>query len=184
MIRTLSPGENVFVTRERPTLNALDITVAWTAGADPTVSDTITACAFACDDSGTVPREDSMVFFNQPVSADGSVALTSSAPGRVTFTMLLPHVTFTRLVVAAYVSEGVGARRTLGQLGRLTVTASESETGHRVIATRDAVPLVRHCGAALLAEAYLRGPDWKFKATPDGFTDGMLALTTAMGVRV
>lgn len=183
MNRTLAAGQNVNLSREHPTLQALDVSVTWAAMGDPTISSALTPCLFACGSQGQVLDDRDVVFFNQPVSAEGTIALTSGSDTRTTFSISLPTVTTDRIILAAYVSEGIGARRSLGQLGRLFVTLNDGPTGQQIISTENLVLAVRTHGAAVLAEVYRRGQEWKFKSVPGGFTAGTPALMLAMGVR-
>ena len=62
------------LTREIPSLTGVVLGIRWGPGSDPALHDNLVAAAMLCGSDGNVRSDQDLVFFNQVVSQDASVA--------------------------------------------------------------------------------------------------------------
>ena len=74
MAAPLVRGANVALTREIPSLTGVVLGIRWGPGSDPALHDNLVAAAMLCGSDGNVRSDQDLVFFNQVVSQDASVA--------------------------------------------------------------------------------------------------------------
>ena len=126
-------GANVALTQEIPNLKGVVLGVRWNAGAEQALSDNLVAATILCNAQSRVPSDEYFVFFNQLTTPDLSVAQLSKALGEdkeqieVDLGGVPPDIE--RIVVALYINDGPGARRTLGQLKECVVRVLDLANG-------------------------------------------------------
>src|SRR4051812_38278980 len=74
----LPRGANVDLLRENPALIGVVIGIGWATDPDPAIEENLTVAAILCGQDGQALSRKHVVFFNQPVSADGSTSLVPS----------------------------------------------------------------------------------------------------------
>jgi tellurium resistance protein TerD len=179
-------GSNVELTREIPGLTGLVIGVHWNAGTETVLEDNLVVATILCRVDGKAISNEHFVFFNQLDEPTMSVAQLTMALGsdseqiEVRLADVPPEVA--RIVVALYINEGIGLRRSLSQLKELQI---------RVLNLADNVELVRSENLAVslngetalsLGEVYRRGPEWKFKVIGEGYGNGVTGLLRDYGL--
>ena len=98
------------------------------------------------------------MFFNQLTSPDMSVAQLSQALGddREQIEVDLGDVPaeIHRIVVALYINDGPGARRTLGQLRECAIRVLDLSNGQELVRSENLAPALRSETAICLGELY------------------------------
>ncbi|GAB2869100.1 VWA domain-containing protein [Nocardioides pacificus] len=155
------------------------VTLTWVArtGVDADLS------AFLCDESGRVRSDADFVFYNQPSGADGAVRhLGKSARGGTT----LDRVALDLGRVPGGVDKVViGASLDGGRFGDLDGLGVEvaADGGDGIPAVRTELEASDET-AMVFAEVYRRGGEWKVRAVGRGWTGGLGAMATDVGVSV
>ena len=169
---TMTPGMAI----DLPTdLRGVAVNVAWSAVG--VVAPEVDVVAFELDDTDRVPSDNEFVFFNQPVSPDGAVALSIDGDREQAITVELGAVPagIARVTVGAAI-EGA----TFGDLGALSVTVDSSAT---TVATAvlDAATSER---SMIIAEIYRRRGAWRLRILGQGYDDDLAACAVRHGVQV
>jgi tellurium resistance protein TerD len=181
-------GANVALTREVPSLSRAVIGVRWNAGGEYVLDENLVMATLLCDSANHVISPEHFVFFNQLTSPDLSVAQTESALGgdkeQVEIDLATVPAQVNRIVVAAYLNEGPGPRRTLGQLRALEVRVVNGADGAELLRSEDLAPGLSSETALTLAEMYRHDGGWKFKVLGQGYAEGVGALARDFGLTV
>ncbi|ODU03678.1 MAG: hypothetical protein ABS81_13375 [Pseudonocardia sp. SCN 72-86] len=150
------------------------VDVAWRAGCDLEVD----VVAFIVDATERVQDDEDFVFYNQPVTPEGAVALSVDGDSEQGLRIDLDLVgeQSTKIVVAA----ALGGDATFGELGAVTIAVDGAEETVAT-ATLDAGTTER---TMLLAEIYRRGDVWRVRAMGQGYDHGLAELATSYGVVV
>ncbi|WP_154675494.1 TerD family protein [Parafrankia elaeagni] len=151
----------------------------WTVAAnwawDSTVEIDLVAFLVGADE--LVSDDDDVVFFNQPRTDDGAATLSVDGPSEQAIALdlaVLPSSVH-RVVVAA----ALGAGRTFGEIGPVSVMARTPDGQPWLTATLDAATTER---TLILAEVYRRNGLWRFRAVGQGHDHGLAALARSYGV--
>ncbi|MEU9914937.1 TerD family protein [Streptomyces sp. NPDC051001] len=132
---------------------------------------------------GKVRSDADFYFYNNPVSADGSVHLLDKTPtedgneDRISFDLTVVAPEVDRVVVAA--SRYGGAH--FGELDDLRVTLSDA-VGESLL--RFTIGDPGQVSAIIFGELYRREGDWKFRAVGQGYDSGLAGLATDFGVDI
>ncbi len=150
----------------------------------------IDGSAFLQTAQGKVRADTDMVFYNQPRSPEGSVALEGDAGaaggGDVqVFALDLPAMPggIEKVSFAVTIHEGQARNQHFGQLSdaRIRVVNAADKTE----IARFGLPLGEAREAAMVfGEVYLRNGEWKFRAVGQGFQGGLKPLAESFGVVV
>ena len=179
-------GANVALTKEIPGLTGLVVGVRFAAGAEQVLLDNLVLATILCDADSRVLSDDHFVFFNQLSSPDLSVSAVEEALGpdteqvEVVLDRVPPAVQ--RIVLVAYLNEGIAGRRTLGQLKDCTVRVLDLANGNELVRSENLAPALGTETAVVLSEVYRHGSDWKFKVIGLGYADGIRAVARDFGV--
>ena len=186
MTPALQRGANVALTQEIPSLTGVVLGVRWNAGAEQALSDNLVAATILCDRNSRAPSERYFVFFNQITSPEESVTRRAELLGddreqiEVDLGDVPPEIF--RIVVALYVNDGPGARRTLGQLRDCSIRVLDLPGGHELVRSENLAPALRSETAILLGELYRHGSGWKFKVIGQGYDNGISGIAADYGV--
>ena len=119
MAPALQRGANVALTQEIPSLTGVVLGVRWNAGAEQALSDNLVAATILCDRNSRAPSERYFVFFNQIASPEESVTRRSQLLGddreQIEVDLADVPAEIARIVVALYINDGPGARRSPGR---------------------------------------------------------------------
>ncbi|QAY70736.1 TerD family protein [Xylanimonas protaetiae] len=186
MTPALARGANVALTRELPDLRQVVVGISWDPRTDPALADNVRLAAVLCGPGGTARGDDDLVFFNQLVSADLSVAVTDDAgPGdieQIEVDLRLVPGGIERAAFVLYLNEGSPKRRTLTQLRSCVVRVLDGETGSTIVRSVDLVNELTTETAVILGELYRHRDDWKFRVVGQGHADGMTGLARQFGL--
>ncbi|MET1080358.1 MAG: TerD family protein [Pseudomonas sp.] len=170
---SLTPGANAAVPS-----GTLSVSVRFAptqvAGADIDVS------AFLLTATGKVRGDQDMIFYGQKASADGSVQLTDTAPGQVSFSLALERLdpSIDKVALTATIYEN---RATFATLNSLSLVVGQ--TGGTLLEAP--IPTQGMAETALiLGEFYRRQGAWKFRSIAQGFAGGLQPLAEHFGVDV
>ncbi|UDY23241.1 TerD family protein [Nocardioides sp. Kera G14] len=181
-------GANVALTREVPSLTGVVIGVRWNAGAETALDRNLVMATLLCDRPHHVPSEEHLVFFNQLTSPDESVSQRETAldgdTEQVEIDLAGVPDDISRIVVAVYVNEGPGPRRTLGQLRSCEVRVLNAADGAELVRSEDLAPALTSETALTLAEMYRHDGGWKFKVLGQGYAGGVSAMARDFGLSV
>lgn len=186
----LSKGQNVSLTELDAELGSITVLLD-TVGGSSSIDADVSVLLVAGNDR--VRSNDDFVFYNQPISAGGSVRLrdkirheSEDENGSLTctdvVTLELDEVPddVQRIVLAASLDAGAGA--TFGDAVQLVL---------RIQRSADAAELIRYeiddCStetALLFGEIYRRAGGWRVRAVGQGYIDGLAGLATDYGVDV
>jgi tellurium resistance protein TerD len=185
MARPMTRGANVALTREIPTLTGVVLGVTL-ASNEPVLNDNLVVATLLCDTRSRVLSAEHMVFFNQLSEPDLSVTQLTRVLGSDTeqVEVDLPEVPadVQRIVVVAYINEGLGLRRTLGQLREAYVRVLDLRDDRELVRSENLAHTLTDETGLVLGELYRHGRDWKFKVIGQGYTDGIAGIAADHGV--
>ena len=185
MARPMIRGANVALTREIPSLTGVVLGVTLTS-AEPLVIDNMVVATLLCDADSRVLSDEHVVFFNQLTAPDMSVQQLERALGsdieqvEVDLHAVPPEVS--RILVVAYINEGIAARRTLGQLREARVRVLDAANDAELVRSEDLAPVLTTETGLVLAELYRHGRDWKFKVIGQGYANGIRGIAADHGI--
>jgi tellurite resistance protein TerA len=135
--------------------------------------------AFLLTDAGKVMNDAGMVFYGQPKSSDGSVAVDAGAKR---FSVDLSRVpsNITRIAIALTIDQGLKRGHRFGQVNSVMLEVTGGGEPLRF------APDVKQMSetALILGEVYQRNGQWKFRAVGQGFNGGLGPLARHFGVDI
>ena len=180
----LARGGNVALTREIPNLRQVVVGIAWDASLDPLLADNLRLAALLCDGDGRARSENDLVFFNQLISSDLSVAITADGRDNEQVEVDLPDVPgdVNRIAFVLYLNEGSPKRRTLSQLRSCVVRVADGGTGATIVRSVDLAPDLTTQTAVVLGELYRHQEHWKFRVVGQGHASGLPGIQRQAGL--
>ena len=157
---SLVRGQNTPLTSPQLTVNVAGVTPG-----------TVDLMVFQVTSTGKVRSDSDFVFFNQPASPEGAVRLTGPSTVAVDVTKVPYGIDTLRLAV----SMDDSAPGSLAAIVGLGVTLGSVSAPALGLTTER---------AAVLAEIYRRGEQWKIRNVSAGWDSGLKALVTEHGVTV
>ena len=183
--RPMQRGSNVALTREIRDLHGVVLGIALSS-TEPVLMDNVVVATLLCDGRSRVLSDEHMVFFNQLTEPAMSVAQVEKVAGpdleqiEVDLHDVPPEVA--RIVVVAYINEGIAKRRTLGQLREATVRVLDLADSRELVRSENLAPALQDETGLVLGELYRHGTDWKFKVIGQGYADGITGIAADFGV--
>lgn len=181
-------GANVELTREIPGLRGVVLGVSWNAGAETVLDQNLVMATLLCDASSRALSDEHFVFFNQLASPELSAQQLQQALGgdkeqvEVDLPSVPPEVE--RVVVAVYVNDGPGPKRTLGQLRSCVVRVLDRDGARELVRSEDLADGLSAETALVLGELYRHAGGWKFKVLGQGYAGGVSAMAADYGLSV
>jgi len=164
----MAQGANAPVSGDRATVR-----FSWTAGPDVEAD----ASAYLLTATGKVRGDQDMIFYNQPVGADGAIRFSGDRAGRFDVELGKVPDTIEKIVFCATVHEANARGQTLANLREARVAVNDE--------LRFAPALARAREAAMVfGELYRRQGQWKFRAVGQGFNGGLAPLARSFGIDV
>ena len=173
MVWTIAKGGNVALAAVAPEARRLRVVVAWASGPD------LDASCLLLAGSGKVRSDADFVFYNQPLSPDGSVRHEGKSGREDALEVdlgALPAAIETVAVAAS--TDG----RPFGQVRGLQLRVHDAGSGAELV--RFDVPPASTETAFVLGELYRRGGEWKVRAVGQGWASGLAGLATDLGISV
>ena len=187
----LTKGANVSLSNSVPGLTNILIGLGWDTRATDGDDFDLDASAYMLSSAGKVRSDADFIFYNQPVSADGSVKYlgdnrTGEGDGDdEQITVDLSHVPsdVDKLVIGVTINEAEARRQNFGMVSQAFV---------RVVNAADDSEIVRYDlsedfsveTAIVFGEVYRHSGEWKFRAVGQGFQGGIGAMARSYGVNV
>lgn len=170
---TMIPGANAALTAENPGLSELMVGFGWEIIPSRGPQAELVPLAILCDAQGTSLSNDHLVFFNQIVSQDGSVAFRDDRDvEEIDVDLSLVPAEVAKIVFIIYVDPDV---RGAGNF-------SSVRSAYVRVATPDNRELVRfdlppgennNVDVLMFGELYRHRDDWKFRALGQGYSTGL-----------
>ncbi len=186
MAAPLKRGANVEFTREIPGLSRIVAGVHFAAGHETVLLENLVLATLLCDKRGKVLGPEHFVFFNQLSTPEESVTERTSALGndteQVEIDLAQVPATVERIVMVAYVNDGLAAKRTFSQLKDCTVRLLNAAGNSEIVVSENLAPAFSTETAAVLAEVYRHGRHWKFKVVGEGYANGISGIATDYGL--
>lgn len=181
---TLIAGANAALTAENPGLAELLIGFGWDVIPSRGPQTELVALAIMCGDDGRAVSSDHLVFFNQIVSQDGSVAFVDDRDDEeidVALSQVPPEVA--KIAFVVYVDPDVRGTTDFGPVRSAFVRVATKD-GRELV--RFDVPLndIRSSQAVLFGELYRHRADWKFRALGQGYGAGLDGLARDFGIDI
>jgi tellurium resistance protein TerD len=175
-------GANAALTAENPGLTELLVGFGWESIPSRGPQAELVPLAILCDSAGKSLSNDHLVFFNQLVSQDGSVAFTDDRDTEeIDVDLSRVPAEVAKIVFVVYVDPDV---RGAGNF-------SAVRSAYVRVATRDNRELVRFTlpdGEArsvdvlMFGELYRYRDDWKFRALGQGYSTGLRGVAADFGI--
>jgi tellurium resistance protein TerD len=191
MAISLSKGGNVSLTKTAPGLTHIIIGLGWDARATDGAAFDLDASGFLLTSDGKVRSDADFIFFNQPVSADGSVKhlgdnTTGDGEGddeQMTVDLAKVPADVEKIAVGVTIHEAEARKQSFGMVSQAFV---------RVVNAADNAEIVRYDlsedfsieTALVFGEVYRNNGEWKFRAVGQGYQGGLAAMAKNYGVNV
>ena len=179
---TMIPGANAALTAENPGLSELLVGFGWEIIPSRGPQAELVPLAILCDAQGRSLSNDHLVFFNQIVSQDGSVAFRDDRDvEEIDVDLSLVPAEVAKIVFIVYVDPDV---RGVGNF-------SSVRSAYVRVATPDNRELVRfdlppgdhnNVDVLMFGELYRHRDDWKFRALGQGYSTGLRGVAADFGI--
>ncbi|KNC15327.1 TerD family protein [Pantoea sp. BIGb0393] len=191
MAVSLVKGGNVSLTKEAPTMNVAMAGLGWDARVTDGQDFDLDASVFMVGDDGKVLSDSGFIFFNNKLSACGSVEhqgdnRTGAGDGddeQVKITLSQVPADVKKLVFAVTIYDAEARKQNFGMVSNSFMRIFNNDNGAE-IARFDLSEDASTETAMVFGELYRNGTEWKFKAVGQGFAGGLAALASQHGVSV
>lgn len=186
---SLSKGSNVSLSKEAPGLKKALVGLGW----DPRNTDgaqfDLDASVFLLTAAGKVRGDSDFIFYNNKVSADGSVLHTGdNRTGEgdgddesIKLNLALIPAEIEKLIFVVTIDEAVKRGQNFGQVGGAFIRIADDETGKEVL-RYDLSEDYSTETALLFGELYRHSGDWKFRAVGQGYAGGLASVCAQYGI--
>lgn len=191
MAVSLSKGGNVSLSKEAPGLSEIIVGLGWDARVTDGAEFDLDASVFVTGESGKVLSDASFIFYNNKLSADGSIEhMGDNRSGQgegddeqvnVKLTGLAPEVK--KLVFAVTIHDAEARKQSFGQVSNAYIRVVNKADG-KEIARYDLSEDASSETAMIFGELYRHNDEFKFKAIGQGFAGGLKPLAEAHGVNI
>lgn len=191
MAVSLVKGGNVSLTKEAPTMNIAMAGLGWDARVTDGQGFDLDASVFMVGEDGKVLSDTGFIFFNNKLSACGSVEhqgdnRTGEGDGddeQVKIDLAKVPADVKKLVFAVTIYDAEARKQNFGMVSNSYMRIFNNDNGSE-IARFDLSEDASTETAMVFGELYCHGAEWKFKAVGQGFAGGLSALASQHGVSV
>jgi len=191
MAISLSKGGNVSLTKTDPNLTKVLFGLGWDPRATDGAEFDLDASVFLLGEGGKVRSEKDFIFYNNKVSADGSVEHAGdnrSGAGEGDDEVVkvnLPAIPadVAKVVFTVTIHEAAARKQSFGQVGGAFIRLVNQDTNVEV-ARYDLSEDYSTETAMIFGELYRNGAEWKFRAVGQGFAGGLAAMCGQFGINV
>ena len=188
---SLVKGQNVSLSKTAPGLKMIVIGLGW----DPRATDgqefDLDASLFMLGEDGKVRSDADFIFYNQKMSACGSVEhagdnRTGDGEGddeQIRVDLSLVPLEVKRLAVSVTIHDAEVRHQSFGQVSNAFIRVQNENSGAEV-ARYDLSEEYSTETAMIFGEVYRHNGEWKFKAVGQGFGGGLSALCAQFGIIV
>ena len=144
----------------------------------------IDVSAFILYANGKVKNDDDFIFYNNPISKDGSIEMLTSGNGKseikVDFTKVSKDVS--KIAVTLTIYDANKRKQNFGQVS--SMIANLSSSGTNIAAYTIEKNDFKIETAVVVCEIYRYKDEWKFAAIGAGYQNGLDALCSSYGVQI
>jgi len=167
---------------------ALEITVAWASAIEGEGRVGLDICALRLGADPRVRQDTDFVFFNMPVTPDGSVRHDGPAidtpAGAQGETILIELNTQPADVSSIVITATIDVATPELTFSGIPITATVRESGSRTVVATFVPPPLTTERALTVLELYRRNDGWKLRAIGQGYESGLAGLATDFGVDI
>lgn len=188
---SLSKGGNVSLTKAAPGLTSVKVGLGWDARTTTGTDFDLDASALLLKEDGKVRSDADFIFFNQKVSADGSVEhmgdnLTGQGDGddeTIKVNLAGVPMDVERIVFNVSIYDADARSQSFGQVSNSFIRVV-NEADNNELARYDLTEDASTETAMLFGELYRNGGEWKFRAVGQGYASGLAGIAKDFGVNV
>ncbi len=189
---SLAKGGNVSLTKLAPALTVVAVGLGWKARQTAGAEYDLDASALLCGADGKVLSDAHFVFYNQPMSPDGSVAsrgddlVGGEGEGDVeTIDVRLDEVptTVQSIVFPVSIHDADARRQSFGQVRNAYIRVTDDVTQIE-LARFDLSEDASTETAMVFGELYRNRGEWKFRAIGQGYASGLAGIARDYGVDI
>lgn len=191
MAISLSKGGNVSLSKTVPGLSQIHIGLGWNTRSTDGAGFDLDASAFLLKEDSKVRSDADFIFFNQKVSADGSVQhkgdnTTGEGEGddeviKVNLAQVPADVA--KVAVTVTIHDAEARRQNFGMVSGAYVRVLNDATQEEIV-RYDLSEDFSIETALIFGEVYRHSGEWKFRAVGQGFQGGLAAMAKNYGVNV
>lgn len=180
MTNMVVKGQKVDVTKPFPGLTKIIVGLGWKAQSGMELD----ASAFLLGTGGRVNREDDFIFYGNPKSVNGAVALCDGSEDQQQFELefsAIP-VDVERIAFTITIYDAISRGQTFHQVSDMYLRILQPVTSIEIIR----FPLINFSveNSIVSGELYRHKGEWKFNAIGSGFHGGLAALCENFGVEI
>ena len=175
-------GANAAITAENPGLTELMVGFGWESIPSRGPQAELVPLAIMCDANGKSLSNDHLVFFNQIVSQDGSVAFSDDRDTeQIDVDLARVPAEVAKIVFVVYVDPDVRGSGDFSAVRSAYVRVATRDNRELV---RFALPdgTVRSVDVLMFGELYRHRDDWKFRALGQGYSTGLRGVAADFGI--
>lgn len=188
---SLSKGGNVSLTKAAPGLTSVKVGLGWDARTTTGTDFDLDASALLLKEDGKVRSDADFIFFNQKVSADGSVEhmgdnLTGQGDGDdevIKVNLAGVPMDVERIVFNVSIYDADARSQSFGQVSNSFIRVV-NEADNNELARYDLTEDASTETAMLFGELYRNSGEWKFRAVGQGYASGLAGIAKDFGVNV
>lgn len=191
MAVSLSKGSNVSLSKEAPGLSEVVVGLGWDARKTDGTEFDLDASVFVTGESGKVLNDSGFIFYNNKLSADGSIEhqgdnRSGAGDGddeQVNVKLTSLAVDVKKLVFAVTIHDAEARKQSFGQVSNAYIRVVNKADG-KELARFDLSEDASTETAMIFGELYRHNDEFKFKAIGQGFAGGLKPLAEAHGVSI
>lgn len=186
----LKKGQKTSLSKLNPNLSLIDVCLGWDIGPNGQGYD-LDVEAFMLGQDGKVIGDDWFVFYNQPVSPDGSVRLLADSRDgasdgddeiiQVNLKQVSTQVN--RIVFIVTINEAKEHGYNFSNVSNAYVRIVDKSTGNELVRFNISDYYSTVC-SMMVGEVYLRNGEWRFNPIGDGTGDDLEGLCIRYGVNI
>lgn len=172
------PGANAALTAENPGLTRVVVALGWDVIESHGPEAELVPLTVLCGSDGRALSNEHLVFFNQLVSQDGSVAFADDGDAEeIDVDLASVPAEVSKIVFLVYVDPDVRGVGTFASVRSAFIRVT-TDDGRELV--RFTVPSGdnRSINAMIFGELYRNRDQWKFRAQGQGYTSGLRGVAT------
>ncbi len=191
MALTLQKGGNLSLSKQDPNLKRLVVGLGWDARSTDGQDFDLDASAFLISSAGRVRSDADFIFYNQLKSVEGSVEhtgdnRTGEGDGddeQIKINLGLLPADVDKVAVTVTIHDADARRQNFGQVRNAFIRVVNEDSGAEVVRFDLGEDFSTET-AAIFAEVYRSGAEWKFRAVGQGYASGLRGIANDYGVNV
>ncbi|MBQ1661270.1 MAG: TerD family protein [Treponema sp.] len=191
MAVSLSKGQKVSLSKERPGVQNFMVGLGWDANAFDGADFDLDASAFMVGANGKCPTDKEFIFYGNPKHPSGAVESmgdnrTGAGDGddeQIMVDLSKVPENVEKIAFTCTINEAEARGQNFGQVSNAYIHIMDQATGEEVI-RYDLSEDFSIETAIVVGELYKHGGEWKFNAIGNGFQGGLAALCAYFGIEV